>query len=155
MLRSDNTPQTLRDVIVDRSRTDPDRLAYDDGSRTATFGELGERAAAGAALLASKGVKPGDRVALVLPAGVEFAEAFWAVQMLGATSCAFNPGLPARTIERRAARIRPRLVVTEGMIGSAAPVRDMPDEPPIGGGGIALFPPPAGTPRGPPAAVLR
>jgi acyl-CoA synthetase (AMP-forming)/AMP-acid ligase II len=155
MLRPDDSPHTLRDVIVDRSRTDPDRLAYDDGSRTVTFGELAERAAAGAALLASKGVKAGDRVALVLPAGVEFAEAFWAVQMLGATSCAFNPGLPARTIERRTARIRPRLVVTEGMVGSAAPVRDVPDEPPVGGDDIAFFQPTSGTSGEPRAAMLR
>jgi len=41
-------------------------------------------------------------VALVMSAGIPFVEAFWAVQLIGAVSVAFNPAVPEETRERRA-----------------------------------------------------
>jgi acyl-CoA synthetase (AMP-forming)/AMP-acid ligase II len=146
---------TLREVLVRRSADDPDRLAYAEGERRISFGELAERAAAQAARLASMGVTAGDRVALVMPAGIPFAEAFWAVQLLGAMPCAFSPAGKPLAIERRAARIRPRVVVTSGLLDDAEPVPDLPDEPPATADDIAFLQPTSGTTGEPRAAMLR
>ena len=146
-------PSILRDLLVSRASSDPDALAFDDGRRRVTYAELAESAAAKAARLASLGVRPGDRVALVMSAGVAWAEAFWGAQLLGAASAAFNPRLPASTLERQAARVRPRLVLTDDSLDSA-PMATMPPEPPIGSDDLAFLQPTSGTSGEPRAAML-
>jgi fatty-acyl-CoA synthase len=144
---------TLRDLLVARASSDPDALAFADERRRVTYGELAEAAAGKAARLASLGVRPGDRVALVMSAGVAWAEAFWAAQLLGAATAAFNPRLPAATIERQTARVSPRLVLGDDAL-DAAPVRQMPPEPPIGPDDLAFLQPTSGTSGEPRAAML-
>ncbi|MEA2386726.1 MAG: hypothetical protein QOJ22_900, partial [Thermoleophilaceae bacterium] len=104
-------PRSIREVLLNRAAADPDRLAYDDGNRRVTYGELAANAAGKAAELRRLGVEQADRVVLTMSAGVGFTEAFWAVQMLGAASCALNPANPAETLRRRTRQVRPRLVV--------------------------------------------
>ena len=145
---------TLRDLLLERAASDPDRLAFDDTRRRLTYRELAQRASGQAARLASLGVRPRDRVALAMSAGVPFAEAFWAVQLLGAAACAYNPHVPAKTLARRTARIRPRFVVRDGDLDSAAPVRKPPPEPPIGPDDLAYLQPTSGTSGEPRAAML-
>jgi acyl-CoA synthetase (AMP-forming)/AMP-acid ligase II len=105
-----------------------DRVAFVERDARLTYHELSHDAGSLAAGLAERGVRRGDRVALLLPAGLDFVRVFWAVQRLGAISCALNPFAPAETIARRVARIRPRLTVTSvdevprlGGMASAAP----------------------------------
>jgi fatty-acyl-CoA synthase len=149
------TPNTLRDVLLSRAAADPDRLAYDDEMRRVTFGELAELAELRAGQLAEMGVRQGDRVALVLPSGISFAEAFWGLQLLGATPCAFNPAAPPQTLERRTALIRPRLVVREGELEAApTPSRPAP-EPSHGAEDLAFLQLTSGTSGEPRAAMLR
>jgi len=117
-MSADPTPapapwRVLADALVARAATDTDRLAYDDGTERVTFGQLADRAAERARTLAGLGVTRGDRVALVLPAGVRFTEAFWALQLLGAAPCALNPAGGANAIARGVALVRPRLVIDE------------------------------------------
>jgi acyl-CoA synthetase (AMP-forming)/AMP-acid ligase II len=150
-----DTPTTLREVLLQRAAADPDRLAYDDEIRRITFGELAEAAVRRAAQFAGLGVRPGDRVALVLPSGIPFAEAFWALQLLGATSCAFNPSVPDRTLERRTALIRPRLVVREGDLETFPPPSGEAPEPPLGPEDIAFLQPTSGTSGEPRAVMIR
>jgi acyl-CoA synthetase (AMP-forming)/AMP-acid ligase II len=147
--------ETLRDVLLNRAAADPDRLAYDDEIRRITFGELAERASLRAAQLAEMGVRQGDRVALVLPSGIPFAEAFWGLQLLGATPCAFNPTAPAKTLERRTARVRPRLVVGEGDLDAAPPPSGPAPEPSLGPEDLAFLQPTSGTSGEPRAAMVR
>src|SRR4051794_11852051 len=149
-----DAPLTLRDLLLARASSDPDGLAFDDGHRRVTYGELAERAAGQAARLASVGVRPGDRVALVMSAGVAWAEAFWAAQLLGAATCAFNPRMPAAALERQTARIRPRLVVQDGALEGAPRIAKMPPEPPIGPDDLAFLQPTSGTSGEPRAAML-
>jgi acyl-CoA synthetase (AMP-forming)/AMP-acid ligase II len=149
-------PSTLRDALLERAATDPDRLAYDDEIRRITFGELAESAATRAAQLAAMGVREGDRVALVLPSGIPFAEAFWGVQLLGATPCAFNPTVPPQTLERRTALVRPRLVVREGDLEAAPPPSGPAPEPSsLGPEDLAFLQPTSGTSGEPRAAMVR
>ena len=87
-------------------------MAFVDGDVAVTFAALAERASARAAAFSALGVRQRDRVALVVPAGLPFVEAFWALQLLGAVPCAFSPATPPETLERRVARVRPAFVLT-------------------------------------------
>jgi acyl-CoA synthetase (AMP-forming)/AMP-acid ligase II len=145
---------TLRDLLLARAAADPDRLAFDDGRRRVTYRELMQRAAGQAERLASWGVRSGDRVALVMSAGVPFAEAFWAVQLLGAAACAYNPHVPPATLERRARRIEPRLVVGDGDLDDSPPLRKPPPEPATTPDDLAFLQPTSGTSGEPRAAML-
>jgi fatty-acyl-CoA synthase len=149
-----DSPTILRDVLLDRASNDPDGLAFDDGRRRVTYGELAERAAGQAARLASRGVRAGDRVALVMSAGVPWAEAFWAAQLLGAATCAFNPRMPAEALARQTARVRPRLVVPDGALDDAPPTATLPPDPQIGPDDLAFLQPTSGTSGEPRAAML-
>lgn len=148
------TPSTLREVLLARAARQPDRLAFDDGRRRVTYRELLQRASGQAIRLASADVRPGDRVALAMSAGVSFAEAFWALQLLGAAPCAFNPYVPASRLERRTARIRPRLTVRDGDLDGCPPARKPPPEPPTGPDDLAYLQPTSGTSGEPRAAML-
>ena len=148
-------PQTLREALLLRAASDPDRLAYDDELRRITFGELAEAAALRARQLAEMGVKAGDRVALALPSGVPFAEAFWGIQMLGATSCAFNPAVPEQTLARRTALVRPRVLIREGDLEAAPVPASTPPEPDLGPEDLAFLQPTSGTTGEPRAVMIR
>lgn len=105
-------PRNLADVLTARAATDTSRLAYADRNTELTFGELYAEASAIAAGLVQRGVQSGDRVVLGLTAGLNFVRVFWAVQLLGAVSCALNPQAPAITTVKRALRVRPKLLIT-------------------------------------------
>jgi fatty-acyl-CoA synthase len=111
----------LRDVLIDRASAFPDRLAFAHHGRELTFAQLAERAAGRAAALRAQGVRPGDRVAVAMSTGLELAEVFWGIQLLGAASCVFNPNVPADTLARRISLVDPRLVLTDESAAALAP----------------------------------
>jgi fatty-acyl-CoA synthase len=147
-------PRTLRGLLLARAASEPGALAFDDGRRRVTYGELAERAAGKAARLAALGVRPRDRVALALPAGVDWAEAFWAAQLIGAATCAFNPHVAPAALAKRIGRVRPRLAVHAGTLDGARPTDVMPPEPPTGPDDVACLQPTSGTYGEPRAAML-
>jgi len=112
---ADASPRTLGALLTARAAAWPDALAYADADRCVTFAALAESAATLAGAIARMGVREGDRVALVQPAGVGFAEHFWALQLLGAVPCAFNPVTLRHTLARRVQSIRPRLTIADGL----------------------------------------
>jgi fatty-acyl-CoA synthase len=120
LAEADPQVRSLGDVLLARARTDGNRPAFDDGTRRVTFAQLAEHADRHARALTQRGIRPGDRVALVLPAGVTLVELFWAVQLLGAAPCVLNPADHA--LERRIALVAPRLVV-DAALADALPVR--------------------------------
>lgn len=105
----------LSSVLRERAAVHPDALAFAHDGEAITYRQLHEQAGAIAAGLIRTGIRPGDRVALILPAGLDFARCFWAVQLAGAVSVAFNPYTPAETSVRRAARVRPSLTLLPGI----------------------------------------
>jgi acyl-CoA synthetase (AMP-forming)/AMP-acid ligase II len=105
---------TLDAALAHRAALAPDGLAFSDGSEKLSYGRLHAEAGALAGGLSRLGVRRRDRVALFLPAGLDFIRAFFALQRLGAAPCAFDPGAPPITAARRAARVRPRLVLIAG-----------------------------------------
>jgi fatty-acyl-CoA synthase len=91
----------------------PSRTAFAAGEGELTFSELAERASARAGWLHALGVRPRDRVAVTMPAGIRFVEVFWGLQMLGACPCVLNPSSAEESLARRIALVRPRLVITD------------------------------------------
>jgi len=162
---------TLAAVLERRAADAPSALAFATSTRELTYGQLAAEAEGVAGGLAALGVRPGDRVALLLAGGaLDFVIAFFALQRLGAAPCAFDPGTPAPLALRRAARLRPALVLCSRSVApdlaAEAPAHGLsvvsfesvarqapPARPPMGGGDLAFLQPTSGT-SGEPRAVL-
>jgi long-chain acyl-CoA synthetase len=84
-------------------------LISDDGKLT--WSELDAFASGFSRYLSSQGVAAGDRVALLLPNGVEFVVAFLAILKLGATPAPLNPLVKEDEIAAFKADLRPKLSV--------------------------------------------
>jgi long-chain acyl-CoA synthetase len=69
----------------------PDRVALDFLGAATTYAQLGEQVARAAEALRGIGVRPGDRVALILPNCPQHVVAFYAVLRLGAIVVEHNP----------------------------------------------------------------
>ena len=81
-------------VRVDRSRPDEVAVAELGGSgRRITFGELGQRVDDVARGLAARGVSRGDRVAVLVPPGIDLTTIVYAVWRLGAVVVVADAGL--------------------------------------------------------------
>jgi acyl-CoA synthetase (AMP-forming)/AMP-acid ligase II len=95
--------QTLCEVIEHRGTHQKDTrfctvIDHHD-ERTLTFGELyhGARQAAGA--MRSSGLKPGERVAIMLPTGIDFLLAFFGAQLAGLVPAAVAPPFMPRKMD--------------------------------------------------------
>ena len=88
-------------LLSKRAHLNPEREAYveSDGSRRFTFKALNERANRLANSLQADGVKPGDRVGLLLMNSVEFMEAFFAIAKVGGVVVPLNWRLVADELE--------------------------------------------------------
>ena len=75
-----------------------DRVAVRLGESTTTFRDLDDRSARVAGLLQDRGVKPGDRVAIMLPNLPEFAVIYYGVLRAGGVVVPMNPLLKAREV---------------------------------------------------------
>jgi o-succinylbenzoate---CoA ligase len=90
----------------------PDRPAVD----ALNYGELERRARAAAGAMRAHGVSPGDRVALALPAGIEFAVALHGCLLVGAAAVPLDLRLTQAERELRLAGVK--LVIDEPMVGA-------------------------------------
>ena len=84
----------LRQAAADH----PDRIALRLDSLTKTYGQLRAAAGQAAALLASAGVEPGDRVGLMMPNIPAFPVAFYGALAAGAIVVPMNPLLKSREV---------------------------------------------------------
>jgi acyl-CoA synthetase (AMP-forming)/AMP-acid ligase II len=105
---------TIDAVLARRAAETPDALAFAEGNERLSYGRLRAEAGALAGGLARLGVGRGGRVALFLPAGLDFIRAFFALQRLAAIPCAFAPGGPPAANVRRAGRVSPCLSLVAG-----------------------------------------
>ncbi|OBG66698.1 MULTISPECIES: long-chain fatty acid--CoA ligase [unclassified Mycobacterium] len=89
---------TLSANLVSSMQRHPERIAlrYDD--LTFTFAEFHAAAARVAALLERAGIRPGDRVGVMLPNTPAFALAFYGIMYRGAIAVPMNPLLKEREI---------------------------------------------------------
>jgi acyl-CoA synthetase (AMP-forming)/AMP-acid ligase II len=162
---------TLDAALARRAARAPEALAFAEAGERLSYGGLRADVEALAGGLARLGVGRGDRVALILPAGLDFIRVFFALQRLVAVPCAFDPGAPPATGARRAARVRPCLTLIAGEgrempdALSQAGLRWMPlaevprvsgdlPPPPVDGEDVAFLQPTSGTSGEPRAAVV-
>ena len=72
------------------ARAHPDRLAIVHGEVELTYAEARRRVEHLASVLVEVGVRPGDRVAYLLPNGPELIEVYYAIQSIGAVAVPIN-----------------------------------------------------------------
>jgi malonyl-CoA/methylmalonyl-CoA synthetase len=110
---------------------------------TLTFGELAARSERMATVLAGRGVRPGDRVAVQLPNGLAFLDLFLACLRLGAILVPVNVLYREREVGHIVADAEPVAVVTTsglaGLVPAGTRVWNVEE----------LVPPSRGTPVGP------
>ena len=109
-----------------------------EGGRALTYAELDAASAAAARRLAALGVGPGDRVALALPACVDFAVLLHAVPQLRAVLVPLSPRLGAAERDRLAEAAGARLVLDAPLEGEEADVAP-PGDPDPGAPDTLLF----------------
>src|SRR5262245_34599203 len=90
------------------SREYGDRTACIAGDVRLTFRELEQRVGKLAAALRARGLAPGDRLALLLPNGVEYIELIYACAWLGVVAVPLNTRLSVVEIDRVLADAQPR-----------------------------------------------
>jgi long-chain acyl-CoA synthetase len=94
----------LADLLTRAAAQHAERLALVHGDVSLTWAELDRRVDGVASSLLAEGLQPGERVALVLPTGVPFVQAYLAVLRAGGVAVPINPGFTvgelARTIGR-------------------------------------------------------
>jgi long-chain acyl-CoA synthetase len=86
----------LAEFLVETAARQPERPALRTGPDVVSYAELDERSARAAALLRSEGVRPGDRVALMLPNVAEFVDLYYGALRAGAIVVPLNPLLKER-----------------------------------------------------------
>ena len=90
------------------------REAYVEGDRRLTFDGWVDAADRLARVMVERGVRPGDVVALMLPASIDYAIAYAAAVRAGAVATGLNPRLGPREVAAILDRAAPALVVGEG-----------------------------------------
>lgn len=99
----------LHDVLFLAAKRYPTRAALDFMSRQTTYQELAQQVRKAATTLSQAGVKPGDRVALVMPNCPQHVQAVFAISLLGAIVVEHNPLAPSDELkhefERHGAKV--------------------------------------------------
>jgi fatty-acyl-CoA synthase/long-chain acyl-CoA synthetase len=88
-----NANSTIPKVLKERIQLHPERLAQIDGKDRMTFGDFGAQVDKLASGLMDLGIKPGEKVALVLPSRNTYPVAMYAVIQMGGVSVGINPML--------------------------------------------------------------
>ena len=89
-----------------------DKVALICGEQSRTYAQVSERARRVAGALRIAGVRPEERVLIVLPDGIEFAESFFGVLRAGAVFAMVNPLLKAGDYQHYLEYAKPRVVIT-------------------------------------------
>ena len=98
--------------LVESADMYPDGPALRCDGTTTTYSELADNAARFAAYLDSRGLRPGDRVGVMLASGPEFAVVFYGVLHAGAVVVPMNPLRNAREVAFVLANTGARLLVS-------------------------------------------
>ncbi|MDA8346909.1 MAG: o-succinylbenzoate--CoA ligase [Thermaerobacter sp.] len=104
-------PDETPDWLSRRAQRSPGALALRAKGRDLTYADLDVLAGRAAGTLAAQGVAPGDRVAALLPSGIDFAVLLHAVLRLGATLVPVNTRLAAQEMAFVLQDSAPRVLV--------------------------------------------
>jgi fatty-acyl-CoA synthase len=112
----------LPDLIARRASLSADRIALEDaaGGRALTYAMLDDRASRAAALMAARGVREGDRVALLSRNRIEYFEILFGCAKLGAILVPLNWRMPPHELDGLIADAAPALLIHGGIEAAAA-----------------------------------
>ncbi|MCC6502877.1 MAG: acyl--CoA ligase [Deltaproteobacteria bacterium] len=104
-------------MLIDRLLTHsaerrPSAVAFIQGEKRATYGELHDMASRMSRALRDLGVRRGDRVAIALENSIEYLAAHFGVLMTGGVSVPVYHGLPPASFNRIAADCKPFAVIS-------------------------------------------
>jgi fatty-acyl-CoA synthase len=118
----------LPDITAKRAALTPGAVAMEDVAtgRTLTYAELDRRAAQAAALLLARGVREGDRVAILCRNRIAFFELLFACAKIGAILVPLNWRMPPAEAGALIADSRPILLVHGGEDEAAAAALALP-----------------------------
>ncbi|MCM3809272.1 long-chain fatty acid--CoA ligase [Streptomyces sp. DR7-3] len=88
----------LATLLAESAWAERDRIAVRQDDLTLTYAQLNDTSARIAALLQAKGVRPGDRVTLVMPNVIYFPVMYYGILHAGGVVVPLNPLLRAREI---------------------------------------------------------
>ncbi len=109
--------------IVSEPSHDPAETALIHAGAPSSYAELRSKAGAAASRLEAAGVRPGDRVAIVLPNAPSFAAAYFGALWVGAVAVPINGLLRGREIDERLAAVSASaLVLDHERVGELAPL---------------------------------
>jgi long-chain acyl-CoA synthetase len=95
---SNPTTANIASWVTERAATDPDLPAIKQGETILSYGSLDAAAARFATILRRRGVKAGDRVAMIMPNVIYFPIVYYAILRAGAIVVPMNPLLKAGEI---------------------------------------------------------
>ena len=104
-------PENISALMTQLAAVQPDRPAVIAGGRTVTFKELEAEIALLASGLAAAGIKPGTRVALMVPPSVEFAALTFALFRAGAVLVLIDPGIGIPAMKTCLSEARPEVFI--------------------------------------------
>ena len=117
----------LEQLLFSHAERTPERIAVVSGDRRISYRELA-RSIKGISNELEKNVRPGDRVALHLPNGIEFVQLFYAALAAGASVVPINTRLAPPEVEHILADAKPALVLKEGISGEKEDLRPQSNE---------------------------
>src|SRR3972149_7260929 len=82
--------KTLPEMLATVTKQNAGRTAIVDGGRAVSYAVLEKRIASLAAKLCGMGVSQGDRIAILLPNGLDFVRSYFAIVTLGAIVVPLN-----------------------------------------------------------------
>jgi long-chain acyl-CoA synthetase len=105
--------RTIVDDLSSAAERDPDQVAVIAGDRELGYGELDRLAGGFAAGLAELGVRRGDRVAVLLPNGIDAAVAIEGAWRAGAALAPLNPTMKGDRLDYVVADTEPAAIVCD------------------------------------------
>jgi len=93
------TDKTFFEFIEERAGKHPDREVFADSRRRITYRALADEILRCAELYRRIGIRRGDVVTVQLPNWIEFAVAFFALELIGAVANKVNPDFRARELD--------------------------------------------------------
>ena len=117
--------RTVPHLILASAQRYPQQVAWTDGTVNRRFQDLPILAARGAATLATHGVGPGDRIAVVAANRLEILELLVACSWLGSILVPLNPAMPVAQLRSILGYVEPALIFVDdaeevrGLVSSA------------------------------------
>lgn len=106
-------PTSLRAMLLNTCSSHPDKVAMIDSKRRITYKTLREEAEALSAVFQKNfNINKGDRIAILLPNGVDYAIFYLAIAQLGAIAVSLNTRCSADELQFMIEDAQPRLLIT-------------------------------------------